>query len=126
MFYFNPRPREEGDGIISPIAIVGDISIHALVKRATHSRQRTRKTAEISIHALVKRATIPQSQPFIVGGISIHALVKRATKNSVKVFDVIDISIHALVKRATRSGAFFVESSFHFNPRPREEGDYTM
>ena len=34
-FYFNPRPREEGDGLRGAFFINGDISIHALVKRAT-------------------------------------------------------------------------------------------
>ncbi len=33
--HFNPRPREEGDGLRGAFFINGDISIHALVKRAT-------------------------------------------------------------------------------------------
>ena len=34
--YFNPRPREEGDVVTAVDGIAGhDISIHALVKRAT-------------------------------------------------------------------------------------------
>ena len=34
--YFNPRPREEGDFIKDdPVCAFLDISIHALVKRAT-------------------------------------------------------------------------------------------
>ena len=33
---FNPRPREEGDAILTVIgAAIADVSIHALVKRAT-------------------------------------------------------------------------------------------
>ncbi len=59
-------------------------------------------------------------------GISIHALVKRAT-------DVINmpkykyvISIHALVKRATPYSLARYASSIDFNPRPREEGDFTL
>ena len=38
--YFNPRPREEGDGnLIDKYSIYFDISIHALVKRATYGRK---------------------------------------------------------------------------------------
>ena len=33
---FNPRPREEGDKIYDLKAKIWNISIHALVKRATH------------------------------------------------------------------------------------------
>ena len=39
-----------------------DISIHALVKRATAMQQAMGKPTVISIHALVKRATKLQSQ----------------------------------------------------------------
>ena len=35
------------------------ISIHALVKRATHEWSRLDRQLRISIHALVKRATAP-------------------------------------------------------------------
>ena len=34
--YFNPRPREEGDDWDANFPDMYDISIHALVKRATH------------------------------------------------------------------------------------------
>ena len=34
-FYFNPRPREEGDVTTMFTSMEQDISIHALVKRAT-------------------------------------------------------------------------------------------
>ena len=78
---------------------------------------------EISIHALVKRATIlafvilldafdfnprPREEGdtirnthVIVIAISIHALVKRATVYGISVQNKYGISIHALVKRAT-------------------------
>ena len=36
----------------------------------------------------------------------------------------VDISIHALVKRATRNRYNTAYVTAHFNPRPREEGDY--
>ena len=100
---------------------------------------------EISIHALVKRATSPiaVSQPY--KGISIHALVKRATvilgldfvkknyfnprpreegdRRVIATYMADFISIHALVKRATKSRYTSFCNGGNFNPRPREEGD---
>ena len=78
--YFNPRPREEGDGAGFKTASGVAISIHALVKRATKLRTLFLQGTMISIHALVKRATI---NGVVITGrtwISIHALVKRATQ----------------------------------------------
>ena len=57
------------------------ISIHALVKRATVKRIDKKANQAISIHALVKRATLTDIIQEITWGISIHALVKRATEN---------------------------------------------
>ena len=80
MYYFNPRPREEGDPNGKFASDGQKISIHALVKRATilenilgvmprdfNPRPReegdpflkviSSKFKRISIHALVKRAT---------------------------------------------------------------------
>ena len=37
-YYFNPRPREEGDAELVDVMKEFAISIHALVKRATHLR----------------------------------------------------------------------------------------
>ena len=123
-FYFNPRPREEGDRYHVPLIHSRIISIHALVKRATLKiGVKTTKIA-ISIHALVKRATykvyyIPlynahfNPRPREEGDlmivltlivcltISIHALVKRATHSIYHQPYLTEISIHALVKRAT-------------------------
>ena len=79
--YFNPRPRKEGDIRAAQKNFHGAcISIHALVKRATHSTFTSKVFKTISIHALVKRAT--SFVDYIVPNlyISIHALVKRATK----------------------------------------------
>ena len=63
---FNPRPREEGDltMLCQPMYII-KISIHALVKRATEENEEINNDYQISIHALVKRATssIAVSQP---------------------------------------------------------------
>ena len=56
--YFNPRPREEGDEIPAVNKANMEISIHALVKRATIYDKLTEMRAIISIHALVKRATL--------------------------------------------------------------------
>ena len=56
-----------------------EISIHALVKRATSYPRNSRVFHVISIHALVKRATKPPKNYLVWQSISIHALVKRAT-----------------------------------------------
>ena len=97
---FNPRPRKEGDG-----AIVLDVS-----------------KVDISIHALVKRATAQQYEAQLTRIISIHALVKRATYHTVFTKAQYNISIHALVKRATAVNMVVTIFS-NFNPRPRKEGD---
>ena len=55
--YFNPRPREEGDEIAGFFLSDSNISIHALVKRATRFFCSDKTAEQISIHALVKRAT---------------------------------------------------------------------
>ena len=59
------------------------------------------KTKDISIHALVKRATAYFDKAFNAAIISIHALVKRATGYIGCNDKGVVISIHALVKRAT-------------------------
>ena len=64
---------------VSADAVTGDISIHALVKRATFFDVSFNASYVISIHALVKRATNVVNNYIKVAGISIHALVKRAT-----------------------------------------------
>ena len=56
--YFNPRPREEGDRTILAWYNKNNISIHALVKRATFVYTFIAQSLCISIHALVKRATL--------------------------------------------------------------------
>ena len=55
--HFNPRPREEGDGVKKTFQNLNYISIHALVKRATAFATEITVMLTISIHALVKRAT---------------------------------------------------------------------
>ena len=78
----------------------------------------------ISIHALVKRATGLNTSTISKYFISIHALVKRATETSERGTQEKSISIHALVKRATCKADFINQAIYHFNPRPREEGDF--
>ena len=65
-FYFNPRPRKEGDIERLNELFSGDISIHALVKRATFRYGKGGFTMIISIHALVKRATDRQTAKKII------------------------------------------------------------
>ena len=56
---------------------------------------------DISIHALMKRATLLAVYIITCFCISIHALMKRATRNLYDTSELVDISIHALMKRAT-------------------------
>ena len=102
VLYFNPRPREEGD--------VTGVATDTVIDN-------------ISIHALVKRATVMLTELDYKIYISIHALVKRATQYPVNIYGVYFISIHALVKRATRQKCGRKHKIRYFNPRPREEGD---
>ena len=100
--YFNPRPREEGDKLsCDSIKFNKNISIHALVKRATympnipfspatHFNPRPREEGDQCGYIF-----------YPVCWISIHALVKRATRFIVFIILRLCISIHALVKRAT-------------------------
>ena len=62
---FNPRPREEGDNLVDKYSIYFDISIHALVKRATEKEETDNDYQNISIHALVKRATLSSYRQFL-------------------------------------------------------------
>ena len=79
--YFNPRPREEGDAREEKNNDRQNISIHALVKRATYLTAFFYFAQDISIHALVKRATKGEIFAVVHYLISIHALVKRATSD---------------------------------------------
>ena len=79
----------------------------------------------ISIHALVKRATVCAGVDTSIPFISIHALVKRATLRHYYMDEIAFISIHALVKRATFCQNIATQHAIDFNPRPREEGDFS-
>ena len=72
----------------------------------------------------MKRATHRSVDCHSIPDISIHALVKRATGELESRVEGEWISIHALVKRATEPLYNTSEGDLHFNPRPREEGDF--
>ena len=77
----------------------------------------------ISIHAPVKGATRRSKTNGNYNAISIHAPVKGATCWLAALATTTTISIHAPVKGATVNFAFWVFSSFYFNPRSREGSD---
>ena len=95
------------------------------MKRATDDSDLLDIGQDISIHALVKRATTSYLLISRQGVISIHALVKRATASSVW------LKCHLLNfnPRPREEGDTFSTDTQreekHFNPRPREEGDCT-
>ena len=144
-YNFNPRPREEGDTMLTMRNLSSGISIHALVKRATKFIKRTQKKLKISIHALVKRATKLGCYIAVAEWISIHALVKRATcgarmdEEETKYFnprpreegDRLRLRCRRMARyfnprpreEGDRCQAFLFATACHFNPRPREEGD---
>ena len=80
-----------------------DISIHALVKRATEKEVIMTLVGCISIHALVKRATVPLT--FSAVSSMYFNPRPREEGDILKIHTTTYarwISIHALVKRATR------------------------
>ena len=88
------------------------------MKRATAVDGYTRGTDDISIHALVKRATDCNTVFIIDAYISIHALVKRATLLDRVIVARFSISIHALVKRATFYICVYRVASLIFQSTP--------
>ena len=81
---------------------------------------------DISIHALVKRATSTVQKALGHENISIHALVKRATwRRSLKLYGQMNFN-----PRPREEGDTLQSSRqsviINFNPRPREEGDSTF
>ena len=124
-FYFNPRPRKEGDYT----------SFRNGRRSGSYFNPRPRKEGDtfspcqyytvhsISIHALAKRATINSDPEQFYMFISIPALAKWATTGDQFTFDGQLISIHALAKRATDSGSNRGMPLLYFNPRPRKESD---
>ena len=100
-YYFNPRPRKEGDTLTVTGVAIADISIHALVKRATPALIDLLDEVGISIHALVKRATEP-----------LHNVSESDMYFNPRPRKEGDFSAYVY-------GVVFV----NFNPRPRKEGD---
>ena len=101
LYHFNPRPREEGDKIYDLKAKIWNISIHALVKRATDVSFNASYIERISIHALVKRATFLRCMAIPLT----HYFNPRPREEG-------DVG-------HTKLGHY----QTYFNPRPREEGD---
>ncbi len=92
------------------------------MKRATLVDCGAPEVGDVSIHARVKRATGVMRENSSARHVSIHARVKRATANDALSPLRIAVSIHARVKRAT-SGIDRHRCDFRFNSRPREAGD---
>ena len=93
------------------------------MKRATNASTAMQMQWQISIHALVKRATI-----FTLTIAMVFQYFNPRPREEGDIVDLshdkfIHISIHALVKRATTRRPDMQVSYSHFNPRPREEGD---
>ena len=82
-----------------------EISIHALVKRATSQIKKSfQRRANFNPRPREEGDEAVEYYKWITFGISIHALVKRATM-MLKITNIGKyISIHALVKRATGLG----------------------
>ena len=93
------------------------------MKRATKVLKGCNIIFEISIHALMKRATHGESTAMIDGHISIHALMKRATdsgKGFFKLYLHFNPRPHEEGDQAVRQRR---KKCVNFNPRPHEEGD---
>ena len=142
---FNPRPREEGDKLACTSGLFQNVSIHALVKRATGFitrwcgkltfqstpswRGRQRFCYSFSHCGKFQSTPSWRGRPGWDGAdkvnpsVSIHALVKRATIDNPEKAQYSKVSIHALVKRATVRWKSVKIDWKSFNPRPREEGD---
>ena len=101
--YFNPRPREEGDG---KICCFGKVAVYFNPRpREEGDRYRPCRICWcccISIHALVKRAT---ARPALNASIAAYFNPRPREEGDLL---VLQISLRQC----------------HFNPRPREEGDY--
>ena len=82
--------------------------------------------ANISIHALVKRATSDESYYEREAEISIHALVKRATRSPRPRLRPKRYFNPRPREEGDRRCMKLSTVAQHFNPRPREEGDLTL
>ena len=94
------------------------------MKRATALVSVHLQDLDISIHALVKRATIsPCSRSIRTVYFNPRPREEGDLHRCADVCRCIGISIHALVKRATIGNDRYHVEATDFNPRPREEGD---
>ena len=93
------------------------------MKRATRHGDWHFKKSDISIHALMKRATMQSILP-IFGDFYFNPRPhEEGDRAAQKNFHGASISIHALMKRATYQVCGYVKRCKDFNPRPHEEGD---
>ena len=80
---------------------------------------------DISIHALVKRATTVPNGRCTSPVISIHALVKRATTFYIRFKRIYPYFNPRPREEGDKCGRRSFRLEVYFNPRPREEGDST-
>ena len=124
--YFNPRPREEGDTTAKWQEDKQNISIHALVKRATKHQKTSIEYTGISIHALVKRATL-----YLQGfGVIPEDFNPRPREEGDYTHDTLSKLRGHFNPRPREEGdpltQHFYKQGPYFNPRPREEGDIIL
>ena len=81
------------------------------------------KTKDISIHALVKRATVSGCEVRFLRDISIHALVKRATLGYLVTCKMQNDFNPRPRKEGDQGRLGLCCRGQNFNPRPRKEGD---
>ena len=121
---FNPRPREGGDMDVTPTSANWRISIHAPARGATTTLKGAPEGSYISIHAPARGATLYMYAPAMEMVISIHAPARGAMKAEIGAQTLYVISIHAPARGGDASGRWGRADPRHFNPRPREGGDY--
>ena len=93
------------------------------MKRATFKSKDLSISFNISIHALVKRATDGGTKFVEICFISIHALVKRATiLENILGIEPRDFNPRPREEGDGYTGIYWFKI-IDFNPRPREEGD---
>ena len=107
--YFNPRPRKEGDKAFSTVIVNGTISIHALVKRAT-IRQQIHRKAWIYFNPRPRKEGDEGYSAFMLPSMNFNPRPRKegdfAFMSAFPTHGV--ISIHALVKRATSNLGYLV------------------
>ena len=76
---FNPRTHKGCDVSFRTFPHTSHVSIHALIKGATHSRNNREERRWVSIHAPMKGATLVDREACGCPDVSIHAPMKGAT-----------------------------------------------